>query len=277
MCVYTVVAFLLVLVISKENCLNEQSTVYYEAEDWIVTDIPNGTYLSMCSDLDILPPNTSNEASDDDEGLIFVIKRNGTGPDVMVLSMNGTYLHGWGEGLLVKPHALRIQTTNQTSFVWIVDQMDETVKQFSLTGELVLTLGQSGTAGNTTDPLLFDRPTDISFDPYNRFAYISEGEGDTNQLTKVDLQNGVFNATRLGSGVTGSGVGEFHKAHSIEYDVLTVQAEAHGSESKQSVLIVSDELNNRVQFISPENGTTLYLPWAQQCEVEMPSSTSPTL
>ena len=84
-------------------------------------------------------------------------------PPVVILDpLTGSRLAEWGEGLLAFPHGLHIDHNGN---IWIADvgrgaaEGGHLVRKFSSDGDLLMTIGQSGVAGD--EPGLLREPTDV--------------------------------------------------------------------------------------------------------------------
>jgi DNA-binding beta-propeller fold protein YncE len=168
----------------------------------------------------------------DSRGQVFVFQRGKKADPIVVFDPKGTYLRSWGGGMFGNPHGLRIDGQDH---VWVTDNGDHQVMEFSNSGELLLTLGIKGKAG--TDDHSFNRPTDIAFAPNGDF-YVSDGYGNS-RVVKFSASGKYL----LAWGRPGTGPGEFHIPHSVAVD-------SHG------IVYVSDRENNRIQIFDP-NGKFL--------------------
>ena len=159
-------------------------------------------------------------------------------PPIMKFSPSGEFLTSFGEGLLGRPHGLAVDHEGN---VWAVDDSSEpgvghAVYKFSSSGELLLTLGRVGIAGDGVDT--FNRPTDVAVAP-NGEIFVTDGHGQNNRVVKFSSE-GDF----VGSwGSTGSEPGNFNQPHTIAID-------------SQGRVFVGDRGNSRVQIFD-EDGNFL--------------------
>src|SRR5260370_19946813 len=72
----------------------------------------------------------------DSQDRIYVFSRSEH--PVMVFAPDGTFLHGWGEGLFTRPHGITIGPDDS---VYCTDDCGHTVRKFTPDGRLLLTLG----------------------------------------------------------------------------------------------------------------------------------------
>ena len=120
----------------------------------------------------------------DSHGNVFVFHRAGrTWPESDVLDVTpiarptidvfdghgGALLRRWGANLFAMPHGLTIDRHDN---VWLTDVALQQVYKFSSEGELLLTLGERGVAGN--DESHFNRPTAVAVAGDGSF-YVSDG------------------------------------------------------------------------------------------------------
>ena len=150
----------------------------------------------------------------------------------------GRRFDAWGEGLMAFPHGLHVDHEGN---VWTADvgQGDapggHLVRKFSPNGELLLTIGQSGVAGD--GPGQLREPTDVVTTP-DGTIFITEGHvknGPHSRLTK-HARDGTFIA-RFGS--TGQGHLQLSAPHSIAVDT-------------QGRLFIADRDNNRLMLWDQE-------------------------
>ena len=111
------------------------------------------------------------------------------------------------------------------------------VFKFSSDGELLMTLGQAGMAGEGPD--IFHEPTDVLVAP-NGDIFVTEGhiggDGENNDRVVKLSSDGTFIKAWGG---TGSGPGQFNNPHTIAMD-------------SQGRLFVGDRSNNRIQIFDQE-------------------------
>jgi DNA-binding beta-propeller fold protein YncE len=134
------------------------------------------------------------------------------------------------------PHELFVDQGNN---IWVSDGRamngrGHTVMKFSATGELLMTLGMPGVAGD--DPDTFNGPSDILVAP-DGSIFVADGHGgDTNARIVKFSSDGTF-VTAWGQ--RGSGPGEFDSPHGLAMD----------SEGR---LFVADRSNSRVQIFTQD-------------------------
>jgi sugar lactone lactonase YvrE len=144
----------------------------------------------------------------------------------------GKRLATWGEGLMAFPHGFHVDYEGN---LWTTDtgQGDapggHVVRKFARDGTLLMTIGQSGVAGDS--PALMREPTDVVVSPEGTI-FVTEGHlknGPHSRLAKF-AADGTFIA-RLGS--TGQGHLQVSAPHGIAMDT-------------QGRLFIADRDNNRI-------------------------------
>ena len=88
---------------------------------------------------------------------------------IIEFSPAGQYIRSWGEGLFIRPHAVRIDPDGH---IWVVDNDTHQVLKMDSSGRVRMVLGRKGQSGEEQD--LFNRPTDVGFAPNGDF-YVSDG------------------------------------------------------------------------------------------------------
>ena len=138
-------------------------------------------------------------------------------PPVVKFSPDGELLDSWGDGVFAAPHGFHIDPEGN---FWATDYngsetvlgMDaggrgHQVFKFSPDGEILMTLGRAGLAGNGPDT--FDRPTDVAVNA-DGDIFVTDGHGPNNRVVKFD-RNGRFL-------MTWGGPGEFDQPHTLTLD-----------------------------------------------------------
>lgn len=159
---------------------------------------------------------------------------------VLVFDSNGTFLNGWGKGQFVRPHGITITSDDR---LFLVDDMGHSVRQFTLEGELVKTIGPSGQPSDTGAEGFdyrtiraeagppFNLPTNLIVGPKGDL-FITDGYG--NARVHRYSSDGELLASW---GSPGNAPGQFNVPHGI------------GSDGER--LFVADRENSRVQLFSP--------------------------
>ena len=176
----------------------------------------------------------------DGEDRVFLICR-GDHP-IIVYDQKGNFQRSWGEGeFTYRTHGITIAPDGT---VWATDDGNHTVRQFTPTGKLLLTLGTLNTPSDTGydgknsidiprpgGP--FNRPTNVAVGP-NGDLYISDGYGNS----RVHRFSSTGQLKRSW-GVPGKGPGQFHLPHGI-------------AAADDGRIFVCDRENDRIQIFSPD-------------------------
>lgn len=160
-------------------------------------------------------------------------------PDVdpiMLISPDGDIVKSFGAGMIAWPHGMHVDAEGN---VWLTDARGEgdrghQVHKFSADGELLMSLGKAGVAGDANDE--FDGPSDVLVAPNGDiFVVDGHGSGGNNRVVKFD-KNGKFIKTW---GSTGAENGEFRDPHALAMD-------------SQGRLFVGDRGNSRLQIFDQD-------------------------
>ena len=179
----------------------------------------------------------SSDVAFDSKGHLYVLSR-GTQP-LTEFDENGKFIRAFGEGLFTRSHGIRIDKDGN---IWATDVGAHTVMKLSPQGQVLLTLGTKGKAGEWNEAAqsrLFNEPNDIVFGN-NGDLFITQGhtpgagKGDPRVL-KFD-KNGKFIKTWGGKGTE---PGKFDVAHGIAIDA-------------KGLLWVTDRENQRIQIFDQD-------------------------
>ena len=172
----------------------------------------------------------------DSKGHLFVLTRGDK--TFFEFDRNGAFVRSFGEALFTRSHGLRIDGDDN---LWATDVGGHTVMKLSPRGEVLLTLGTKGEAGDwneATGSRRLNQPNDIAI-AANGDVFVVQGHtpgpaGDARVL-KFD-KDGQFIKSWGGKG---AGPGEFQVAHGIDIDAL-------------GLLWVADRENQRIQIFTPD-------------------------
>ena len=191
----------------------------------------------------------------DSRGRVFVFNR-GSHP-VAIFSAEGDFIASWGAGLFARPHGI---TIGPDDAVYCVDDLDHTVKKFSLDGRLILKLGTSGQFSDTGATTVdfrniqragppFNFPTNLAISP-NGDLYVADGYGNAR------IHRFTSDGTLVMSwGEPGSGPGQFHVPHGIAID-------------RRGTVYVADRENSRLQLFTADGEfLTEWTDIARPCQV----------
>ena len=197
----------------------------YERQ-WPWGELPDGPYDERASFIG---------AEEGPDGNIYLLGRclqnSCTGrPEAPILKLDpsGSLLASWGSGMFDFPHGFDIDDSGN---VWTADQRGNRVMKWSAEGQLLLTIGERGTAGDP--PQHLSEPTDVVI-ATNGDIFITEGHSFSDGVNRVSKFSG-DGSFLMSWGTTGSGVGEFNVPHTIAID-------------SQNRVFVGDRGNNRIQI-----------------------------
>ncbi len=206
-----------------------------------VNDLPNPyrriePWARLPDDLEAWPQVTAVEPGPD--GNIYVFYRAEAPADTIVkFAPDGTPIAKWGAGMFVYPHGFHVDFEGN---VWATDANGEgnvghQVFKFTSDGELLMTLGQPGVAGDGPDH--FNQPTDVFVAPDGNF-FVTDGHGQGNNRVVKFAPDGTY---IMEWGQPGSAPGDFTTPHAIFMD-------------SQGRIFIGDRGNNRIQIFDQEGG-----------------------
>ncbi|MEX2583878.1 MAG: peptidyl-alpha-hydroxyglycine alpha-amidating lyase family protein [Gemmatimonadota bacterium] len=170
-------------------------------------------------------------------------------PMIFQFALDGRLMQSFGAGMAAVPHGM---TVDHQGNVWLVDTawlgssregVGHVVRKFSPGGELLMTLGEWGQAGD--EPNRFNRPSDVLVAP-NGDIFVADGHDATgnNRIVKFSADGRFLSEW----GRTGGDIGEFRDPHALAMD-------------SQGRLFVGDRGNHRIQLFD-QQGTHLAT-WTQ--------------
>ena len=236
--------FLLCLVPDRQAAAQESGPPLRDVSDYTLEtgffNLPEGRRIGATSGFAIHPEGDS----------IWVFDRCGAnncvGSDldpVMGFDLDGNLLTSFGRDLFVRPHGLYVDDEGN---IWVTDDegpngtdprrdgKGHQVFKFSPGGELLMTLGKAGVAGDGPDE--FNRPSAVIVAP-NGDIFVGDGHGPGSnaRIVKFDSDGGFIKTW----GQRGTGPGEFDVPHALAFD-------------SQGRLFVGDRGNNRVQIFDQD-------------------------
>ena len=108
----------------------------------------------------------------DSKDRVYVFNR-GEHP-MVVFDRDGNFLRSWGEGMFPRAHGLHMAPDGT---VFLTDDGDHTVRQCTLDGKVLLTLGTPGKPAEFMSGLPFHRCTHTALSPTGDI-YVSDGDGN---------------------------------------------------------------------------------------------------
>ena len=183
----------------------------------------------------------------DGNGNIWVADRCGAnlcvGSDldpVMLFDPDGNLIRSFGAGQIVWPHGMfvdadgNVWVTDAVGYAPVPDGVGHTILKYSPDGELLMTLGVEGVAGEGED--IFNKPSDVLVAP-DGSIFVADGHdaGGNNRIVKLAADGSFLMAW----GETGTGTGQFRDPHALAMD-------------SQGRLFVADRGNSRIQIFDQE-------------------------
>jgi len=228
---------------------NQAPNPYSAGEQW--GQLPEGRTWGSSS---AIYPHRDSKG--DLTGNIWVFERCGKGScvgsdldPIMLFDRDGNLIRSFGSGRFVWPHGIHID--NQGN-VWVADAVHTNcepgrengkghqVHKFSPAGELLMSLGEAGVAGEGENT--FSCPSDVLVLPDGHIIVgdgHNHGHGGNNRIVKF-TKDGKFVAAW---GKKGTGPGEFQGIHALALD-------------SQGRIFVGDRANRRIQILD-QNGNHL--------------------
>ena len=161
----------------------------------------------------------------DSQDRVYVFNR-GDHP-MIVFDRDGNFLDSWGEGVFTRAHGL---TLGPDDTLYCTDDGGHTVRQCTLDGKVLVTIGTPGKAAELYSGHPFNRCTDVAIDPRNGDLYVSDGYGNA-RVHKYSPDGRLL----FSWGAPGTDPGEFNIVHNIATD-------------KDGYVYVADRENHRVQI-----------------------------
>ena len=236
--------FMLVAIAGVAHAQNSAPNPYRTVEGW--AKLPDGRDWGATSA--VYPTN--------DGKLIWIAERCGANlcvesdvDPVLLYDLDGNVVKSFGSGMIAWPHGIFVDHDDN---VWIADAVGyapvpdgwgHVVYKFSPSGELLMTLGKKGVAGDGPDT--FNKPSDVLVAP-DGSIFVADGHdaSGNNRIVKL-APDGTF-IKEWGS--MGSEDGEFRDPHALAMD-------------SRGRLFVGDRGNSRIQIF--DQGGKHIATWTQ--------------
>ena len=166
---------------------------------------------------------TAGVITDADDN-VYVFSR-GDHP-MVVFDKDGNFIKTWGEGVFTRAHGV---SRGPDDTLYCTDDGDHTVRQCTLDGEVLMTIGVPNQPADAHSGKPFNRCTHVATDPANGDLFISDGYGNGN--VHKFTADGEFIKTW---GSPGTDPGQFNIVHNIATD-------------RDGYVYVCDRENHRVQ------------------------------
>ena len=176
----------------------------------------------------------------DGEGNVYAFHRcssntcvDRTEPPLLKFNASGELLMAWGEGMLVWPHGFHLDREGN---IWLTDGRDDDgrgqlVYKLSPEGEILMTLGTAGVAGDAQHT--FNGVADV-YVAEDGSIFVADGHVN-NRIVKFSPEGEYL----MEWGKTGSAPGEFAMPHALSMD-------------SQGRLFVADRGNLRIQIFDQQ-------------------------
>lgn len=159
---------------------------------------------------------------------------------IFLFAPDGRLIRSFGGGQIVWPHGMYVDAdgnlwvADAVGYAPVGDGIGHVILKYSPEGELLLTLGVEGVAGE--GPKIFNKPSDMLVAP-DGSIFVADGHdaGGNNRIVKLDADGKFITAW----GTTGSENGEFRDPHALAMD-------------SQGRLFVGDRGNSRIQIFSQD-------------------------
>ena len=125
---------------------------------------------------------------------------------LIVFDRDGNFLRSWGEGIFPRAHGVFV-APDET--LWLTDDGDHTVRQFTLDGKLLMTIGNPQKPAPYMSGDMFNRCTHTALSPEGDL-YVSDGYG--NARVHKFAPDGKW---LLSWGASGTEPGQFNLPHNI--------------------------------------------------------------
>ena len=196
---------------SDSPTLGNGNFLYKVIENW--EQIPNGYSWK----------ETAGVITDDHDN-VYVFSR-GNHP-MMVFDKNGAFIKSWGEGIFSRPHGVSKGPDNT---IYCTDDGDHSVRQCTLDGKILMTIGNPGNPSSLFSGTPFNRCTHTATDPDSGERFVTDGYGNS-KIHKYTPDGKLIKSW----GEPGTGEGEFNIIHNIASD-------------NNGYLYVCDRENHRIQ------------------------------
>ena len=215
--------------------LNDLPNPYRSVDGWV--QLPDGREWGSTAGVDIDPDGVH----------LWAIDRCGANScadsdldPILKIDPTGRVVASFGGGMLLFPHGLHVDREGN---VWVTDGQGRegrghVVLKFSPQGELLMTLGTAGIAGDGTGPIL-ETPCDVVTDLAGN-VYVGDGHSGQSEGAGPSTVARVVKFDKHGNYIThwggwGSGPGQMKTPHALDID-------------SRNRLIVGDRGNNRLQI-----------------------------
>lgn len=172
---------------------------------------------------------TTTWVAADGKGTVAVMVR--VPPYIRFFTTDGAPIRQWGDKELFTGEAHSVHFGPDGS-VWATDSVDHTVRKFSPTGQLLLTLGKHKVAGDNASQDAFNRPNVVAFGARGQ-VFVSDGYANSRVVEFTP--EGKF--VRIFGGRKGTADGEMGIVHGVSIDA---QGRVYATDSDNQRVVVFD-------------------------------------
>jgi DNA-binding beta-propeller fold protein YncE len=172
---------------------------------------------------------TTTWVAADGKGTVVVMVR--VAPYFRFFTTEGQPIRQWGDTDLFTGEAHSVHFGPDGS-VWATDSVDHTVRKFSPTGQLLLTLGKHKVAGDNASQDAFNRPNAVGFGARGQ-VFVSDGYANSRVVEFTP--EGKF--VRIFGGTKGTGDGQMGIVHGVSIDA---QGRVYATDSDNQRVVVFD-------------------------------------
>ena len=195
-----------------------QTTVYEPVDGWPA--IPHPMSFKEATSVAV-----------DRQDRVYVFNRSDN--PMMVFERDGSFLDTWGAGEFQRAHGVYVAPDGN---LFLVDDLDHTVKKATTSGEVLMMLGRPGYPAEWQGGGFFNRPTDAYISPVSGDLFVSDGYGNS-RVHRFEPDGRHV----LSWGEPGSGPGQFSLPHHLV--VL-----------RDGRVVVCDRENFRLQVFDEDGG-----------------------
>ena len=175
---------------------------------------------------------------------------------IIELTPEGSVVRSWGEGMFIRPHAIRVDPQGA---IWVVDNDTHQVLKMDSSGRVRMVMGRKGQSGEGPD--LFNRPTDVAFAADGSF-YVSDGYGNS-RVAKF-AADGTF-ITAWGTKGNAPGDRENYRLQVFDPHGKFIEQWMHAGSpwglalSRDNALFFADGHNNRIMKVGLDGAVKGYI------------------
>lgn len=211
---------LLISCVSTTAVLAQSGAGYTADADWI--RLPEGMDWN----------GATSWVAPDGKGNVLVLVR--AAPYFRLFTADGDFVRAWGtDGQFGNAHSV---TFDPQGFIWATDSANHVVYKYSPAGEVLMTLGKSGVAGDNASRDLFNQVNHVAFGPGGDI-YVSDGY--QNSRVVQFTSEGEF--VRIIGGVKGAEPGQLQVPHGVAID-------------SRGRILVNDSDNQRISVFGKDGG-----------------------